>query len=161
MCFLYSSSSSVHSTDVHFNTRENSANKPFSHIVFYFYSGDIHRCYCVYRHKLCVDGRRNVSDKSTHLSLAHPESVRLFALVNTLDSNSPSCRKESGGGGSRWFGADALQHWQKGVFSEGRRLVLLWLRWPLCRTAYQRSPKSQGSFGDSVPTTTTPCILIP
>lgn len=44
------------------------------------------------------------------------------------------------------------------MFSEGRGLVLLWLRGPLCHTAYQGSPKSQGLMVSMSPQSSSPAL---
>lgn len=74
-------------------------------------------------------------------------------------------RSHGGGGGggrgeeeSRWPRADRLTGRERGVFSEGRGLVLLWLRRPLCHTAYQGSPKSQGLMVSMSPQSSSPAL---
>lgn len=104
-------------------------------------------------------------------TLTHLQPGRVFVLVNTWiiepDSNTPSLQKEScrrrrrrrkREKESRWPSADRLRDWERGVFSEGRGLVLLWLRGPLCHTAYQGSPKSQGLMVSVSPQSSSPAL---
>lgn len=110
-----------------------------------------------------------MSRKHTHTH-AHLQPGIVFVLVNTWiiepDSNTPSLQKESWRRRrrmkrekeSRWPSADRLRDWERGVFSEGRGLVLLWLRGLLCHTAYQGSPKSQGLMVSMSPQSSSPAL---
>lgn len=65
-------------------------------------------------------------------------------------------RRRKRGKESRWPSADRLRDWERGVFSEGQGLALLWLRGPLCHTAYQGSPKSRGLMVSVSPQSSSP-----
>lgn len=137
---------------------------------------DRHRCCTVYVyiHRLYVN-HKGKSHSHTHTfthTHTHFQPGRVFVLVNTWiiepDSNTPSLQKESWRRRrmrrkrrekeSRWPSADRLGDWKRGVFSEGRGLVLLWLQGPLCHTAYQGSPKSQGLMVSMSPQSSSPAL---
>lgn len=80
-------------------------------------------------------------------------------------------KRSRGGGGrervSRWPSADRLRGWERGELSEGRGLVLLWLRGQPGRMVYRGSPKSRGLMVSVSPQPSSParaychcCFLI-
>ena len=116
----------------------------------------------MYLHRLYVNHKGNMSwINSLSRTHTHLQPGRVFVHVNTWttepDSNKESWMREGRREEqSRWPSADRLRDWERGVFSEGRGLVLLLLRGPRCQNGVAGVPKEPRSYGVSVPT-----VLIP